>query len=406
MNYQNGIYRALFHNCVQYKKNTYFWDINYNGLFECKEDNITHRIPLKCYSSYNLLANALYSKVILWKNILIGVPLVANEVLLYNIETFEEEYISISDYGWSDTALIKGKMWDAVIDGNNVFLIGYWSSLILKVDIIQQNVVDVLDVYEGKEKPDNEVFYKKAYIVKENLYVPACVENCVFVINTESLSFRIESFDKMKKGFSDILIEDDNIWLLPRFEDPIVCWKLGTRDKVYLNVFPKDFSFGKKPGLGFMRKIGNSILCIPFMASDALMIDIDSLKIDKIELINSNIRQLQENSCYINLQKYYYAEVNENRLYLLNGITKKIEIYDMVTQTVDAFCIEILAKDRYLIYKQFLESSRDGRYILSENKIMLSDFIQLMLTEECNKKKTQEDNMVGEMIYAKIKELL
>ncbi len=263
----------------------YFWDLEINELFQINNQFQADIVKLhnRNVADDNL---PLYGKILYFQNKIIGVPLAANAIFIYDLGTEEYRYISLEKYSFEEKNAWRGKFWDAVIDDKYAYFIGYWSKKILKLDLLEEKIINVVEIECDANKEIDDIYFKQAAIYGDKLLVPFCQRNEVCVLDKQSMNYGVKKFTGTEDGFSSLLIDGDNIWMAPRRTGKFVRWNQEVDVIDYLD-YPDECKT-KRPSFGFMEKYNDVILVFPLHAPFVLNINRNTKKIE----INSELSEL------------------------------------------------------------------------------------------------------------------
>ncbi|HCT91790.1 MAG TPA: hypothetical protein DF613_10510 [Lachnospiraceae bacterium] len=259
----------IFHNTAKENGFLWFWGLKEDVLFKAKQ-NDADIVHLCCYQKKKH-TGSLYGKIEKYENKLIGVPLSADEILIYDCHTGTDRYVPLPRHIFNEEFACRGKFWDIVMDERYAYLIGYWSNKILKFDLFKEKISEVLepDIESGRVCKD--IFFKKAALYGDDLVVPSCQANIVYVIDKHSMAYRVREFKGTNDGFASLLIDGGDVWLAPRRNGKFVRWNPETDDADYLE-YPEECKTAK-PSYGFLEKTENGILAFPLHAKGVLCIN-------------------------------------------------------------------------------------------------------------------------------------
>lgn len=267
----------IFHNMAKVNDFLWFWELKEDALFKTKWNGLSADIVnLQCYREEKHTTSR-YGKMEKYENKLIGVPLSADEILIYDCDTGIDKYIPLPKHIFGEEYANRGKFWDIVIDGENAYFIGYWTNKIVKFDLIEEKISAIIEPNIEKTVSGKEIYFKKAGLFKNYLIVPSCRENIIYVINKDSMEYKVKECRGTDDGFASLLIDGCNIWLSPRRGGKFLRWNPETDRMNYLNC-PEECKT-ERPSYGFLEKIGNDIFAFPLHARAVLRINSETLEI-------------------------------------------------------------------------------------------------------------------------------
>lgn len=370
--------KSSFKNLVQDRGKCWFWEERYNGLFYCGYDK-KYAVKVELNRKQNLKGGSLYSKVILYKGKIIGIPYMADNILIYEIKDKGERYIQLDGIY---------KFLEYVIDGKCVFFLGYGSSVILKFDMEQEIVTGSVDVYEGKKIQKNRTFFESGFIHKNRLLVPDYWEYCVYEINMETMDFIKNKIQMAGDVRPNIHIDKrkDEIYFPPDNMEPIVMWNREDRKKEFY-LFPswaqneEVIIFNSKAGSFYVQKF-------------SLTRSLETYYQNKTE--KDRLFEL-----------FFFSQVCNDFLYVLDE-RKKLHIYhpEKDVQTEKAFYI---SRADYIEYmKAQLPDDVDKYQIVYEKFYSITDFVQYIKDgfKELHIKNVDMDPSGGRILKALEQEII
>lgn len=293
----------IFHNIVKVNDFLWFWGLQENALFKVMKNELCANIVnLQCYQTKKSTIS-LYGKIEKYENKLIGVPLSADEILIYDCDTGVDKYVPLPKHLFKEEFVERGKFWDAVIDKRNIYLIGYWSKKILKFDLTREKISEIIELNIEDSISCKDVYFKKADSYGDYLIVPSCQRNIIYIIDKDSMKYKIKEFKGTEDGFSSLLIDGCNIWLSPRRAGKFVKWIPQTDRVDYLD-YPEECK-STRPSYGFLEKTEKDILAFPLHAKSVLRISMETLQI----YIDSQLTEMCEMSDG-QMQKTGFTESN------------------------------------------------------------------------------------------------
>ena len=145
------------HNFIQYNGVKWGWDIFHNILLKMNDSYEADVARINCYEKRRCFGS-LYGKVIKYQDKLIGVPMQADDILVYDLNLNVDRYIPMPSGVFLESNAGRGKFWDALIDGKHAYFIGYWSKKILKFDLDREEIVKILDIVIIESKV-NDIYF-------------------------------------------------------------------------------------------------------------------------------------------------------------------------------------------------------------------------------------------------------
>ena len=195
-----------FYNFAEEQRKIWFWDVRFNALFQGTIDGGVAE-PLWGNMNDETGMDSLYSKVMKCGHKIIGIPMCTDNILIYDISTKEAKLISVAIQDWGNKHTLKrGRFWDGVVYGDYLFMIGFWSAKVLKFDIVNEKIVDVIDLYEELKIPFEErtLSFKNALAIDGKIWIPSYVKNYIFALDPNNMKYTKIEMKKKGNGFSDI----------------------------------------------------------------------------------------------------------------------------------------------------------------------------------------------------------
>ena len=261
--------RPLFHNCIYDKKGIWFWDIVYNGLFFAREAEGKYTAELMGLYRGQLLCESnepLFNKIVKWNGKIVLVPALSDEIMIYDIETAKSEYIDLSAI--PDISGKKGKFWDCILVEDRIYMIGYFTSYVVEVNLTSCTITNYLKLYE--EQSDQTVYFKNAIICNSCIYIPDCLTNRLFILSMDDFCISERRIKKSLGGFSFIASDKETgkMWISPRREGPIVCYDSMSHEEIVYGSFPTEYGVPKgRASIGFITIFEDWCHFFPLLAN-------------------------------------------------------------------------------------------------------------------------------------------
>lgn len=354
----------VFHNTAKLNGFLWFWGLRENVLFRAKwSEGYAHVVNLRCYEAKRN-TGSLYGKIEKYENKLIGVPLASDEILIYDCQTGIDNYVSLPKNIFGEEFVDRGKFWDVVICDNDAYFIGYWSNKILKFDLLHEKISKIIELNIENSRFSKDIFFKKAGLYRDCLIVPACQKNIVYVIDKDSMEYRIKEFKGTKEGFSALLIDGSDIWLAPRRNGKFIRWNPELDHAEYLD-YPVICS-SAKPSYGFLAKTENDILAFPLHAKGVLRINPETLK----AYIDPKLTEIcRENNGQV--QKTGFIEIEGKKIIIYSWLEGSFYNYNTKTGIIQKN--EIRYAEDYYIFMMKKEWEKNG--YIDEGNCSLDIFI-------------------------------
>lgn len=366
---EHGNENIIFHNIVKVSNSLWFWGLKEDVLFkaECHE-LCADIVDLRCYQNKRTTV-PLFGKIGQYKNKLIGVPLSADEILIYDCLTGIDKYVPLPKYIFEEEFVERGKFWDVVIDEKYAYFIGYWSNKILKFDLAEEKISEIIEPNTESVLSCKDVYFKKADMYGDYLIVPSCQKNIVYIIDKDSMEYQVKKFNGTNDGFSSLLIDGCNIWLSPRRSGNFVRWNPKTDRVDYLN-YPEECR-SIKPSYGFLEKIEDDILAFPLHAKSVLRINSKTLEVH----IDSQLTEIYGNDDENDdkkIQKTGFTEFDGNELIIYSWKESCFMKYDIKTALIK----KSRMKYADICYISLMKKEMKSNGYINEKEHSLDIFIQ------------------------------
>lgn len=390
----------IFNNFAEEKGKIWFWAVNYNALFQ---GSIDGGIALSVWGIEDCeeTTGSLYNKVVKCGNKIIGISALADNILVYDIFDEGARLIPIPTWDWGNAhTLERGRFWDGVVYGDYVFMIGFWSAKILKFDVANENIVDVIDLYEGLDIPFESRFlsFKNTLVVDNKILIPSYVKNYIFVLNPDNMQYEKIVIEKNGSGFSDIVYDGENIWLSPRERGQFVKWNMQ-KSIIYLyDDYPTEVHMEDQANFTGMGYCNGKVYVFPYRADKVISIkkNEDNVVMQAENVFNCYYEGFEGVCTNKEVMKYLFVQSVEERLYSFCADSRRVLSYN--------------TKNGLLSELKFLISDEDYlRYglrkweIVKEDHGSLSLFIKI-LADDAQKDYVNQGikHTIGEEIYNRV----
>lgn len=354
---------ANSYNIINNNGKFWFWNLWENSLYWMDEMYNAHMVPSLCCYSKRSGNVSLYGKLESYGKIIIGVPMGADEILIFDTELGEDRYCPLPNDIFCELNAERGKFWDILIVDRFAYLIGYWSSKIVKFDLEKERVADILDLYGKVGTITDDIYFKKSEIMGNKIIVPLCQSNEILLVDKESLAVEKRVFKETEDGFSSVHLYEDIVWLIPRKTGKIISWNTILNEVRYYESPEKLVTL--KPSYGFAEKIGSTIWIFPLVAQCVLRIDTTHGKIE----IDEKLTSICCNES-VNQKIGYVTKENEN-LIIHRWIDSSIIIYNVKTEDSSMHYINCIDNNKQLFIKEMCEK----REIINEGFFSIEDLI-------------------------------
>lgn len=274
----------LYQNSVLVNGWQWFWSENCNALYKRNlQTGETERV-----GAYESCENAAYTKLVPYESKLIALPYAADRIMIYDMGKMEFRYSDIGIPDINAKNVNSEKFYGYVVRENWLFMIGCKTAHVLKFDMAAEQAVEYVDLQGQLPKINKGIGYlREGGLYGNQIFIPALYENCVFVLDADSMRYSAKRFNKGGKGFSAICIIGSQIWLFPFDDEEIIQWDCKNETVVKHNI--KGLACLKKGSRNFLSAhlIGRKLWMLPRFADKVLAYDFDAGKFSDENEINS-----------------------------------------------------------------------------------------------------------------------
>lgn len=326
---EDGINKIIFY-CEEFK-----------SLFRC---NRYGEMAELLYTVSVEGASPLYGRIYRYKDKIICVPQCADDILIYDLNTMEARFVKIEIDTWGNHhAEERGKFLSGVLYGKHLFLIGHWSTCVLKFDVEMERIVGSANLSEALGIPIDKrsICFKNAVLYHGKIMIPAYGTNRIFMIEPETMQYQKKDIPYNEGGFSDIAVTSKGIWLSPKRQGRLLRLDESMNVADAVENFPREFKWEENANFSGVVEWKGSLYAIPYKASHITQIIQDD---------NQNELRIEK-------------EINS--YYALLGTEKEIMKYEFAQKSNDElfiFCNE----SREMIVKNKRAGYRTYRYLLPE----------------------------------------
>lgn len=228
--------KLVFQNMIQHDKKLWFWDCNYNGLF-CCNNNEKYAVQVQLNHKMDIFSGSLYGKIVFYDNKIIGIPEMADDILIYDMKYKSDRYVKLPDICCNKSELKKFR--ESVIDENFLFMLGFEIPIILKFDMQSEKIVNFIDVFTGNRKEKNRKFFVSGIIKGKKILVPDYSENIVYEADIYTMHLKKIAVKLISESNTIIKIDKgkDEICILPLKYEQVIIWNRNIKNKKFY-LFP------------------------------------------------------------------------------------------------------------------------------------------------------------------------
>ncbi|WP_026513728.1 hypothetical protein [Butyrivibrio sp. LB2008] len=346
-------FRLLAEDCVEYKDKIFFCSTNCNVIFSLNRND--KRIVLEsCIPEEGASARRLSSKLLIWKESIIFVPMNSKKMWIWDISNNKWSSIDIPTLG-----VTKNRFFQACIYGDYIYMIGCATPAIVCVDMTSHAVKMITSPFSSllkRKRREEDIIFRTNYVRLCNfIYLASCVDNSVIEFNLETEVVKIYSVGNKENRYSGIIYDGKYFWLCPRYEAKVFRWE---KDLNELVAFDINISTNEKHILGGICKINEKQFLLAAICGGSIIFS------EHNGVINSK----SKNSNYLFAKKEY------DHIYMLDDNSTYTEIYREKRSDV------ILEIDREKLWRFIRERRQlNVNFCIQENKSFeLQDYIKVI----------------------------
>lgn len=316
--------------------------------------------------------NYLYAALIPYKQKIYLIPRAAKHIGIYDIEKKGFDKINLEEANglMPITYDESFKFSSAVLVNDKIFLIPRKYPAIVEINLKSGEITyhkDWLKQYQKALLFDGDYFLYDYVVYEDKIYLPALSAGALIVI--DSLRDSVTFFEtKYESFYSGIEMYDSKLYISRANTGDIEIWDVKKME--YIDLIP--IKCGNNHGsiaFGWLKRIENNIILIPFWHSDTLVMS------EQGEVIQKYPTSRHENESQIAVCSQWFSD---GRLYLLDNINKYISVYNENGQFIEKFSPYLPKEMWNCVLKKKMSIS--GLLYESET-VSLSDFIDLVIEQ-------------------------
>ncbi len=267
--------------CVKVANKIYFISKDINIVFEIdlltREINIVDSIPEE-----SILSKRLGAKILCWRDELIFAPMTAKKIWRYSLKTkiwkgYERESLRDGNTG--------NEMFDAVLYGDNAFIIGSNYPAIMCINLLTEEVEYIKEPYDiltEKRKSLEDCYFRTSYVhIDDAIYLATCLDNKVLRLNLNTKSYEWISVGAEGNRYSGITWDGKDFWLSPRMNTSLVRW--DGKECVTEYKLPDKFCEKRLYFLGIVSK-DKSMILPAFYTGNSLIMNKDDKVFEELDV--------------------------------------------------------------------------------------------------------------------------
>ncbi len=375
-----------------------FWG---NGLF--RYDGKTAQL-VDCFSEKGA---KLFSDVVKYKNKLFFVPLVANNIYIYDLLSGEMKSISYKDPKTNDFVF-------AILYERYIYMFPWSYSGILKLNP-ETFDMEVIDDWMNEDfrkcQLSNAPYFRGDYVREgDTVYIPFCNAHAVFELHMDDGSNSVH--DVGFQGYATIATDGKRFWMGPRKEGGIVSWDPAAGEISEYKGIPEGFRGGTFIGSTYRD---GYVWIFPESANMVLKVDVATGEITE-EKIFTDICSHKWSAYSVWNASFVYMGQVKDRVLLCSGKSSEVVIFDPETKNIDRYRLRISDvaaesyyeehNEKYIAFREKRKTAKKGKSYFREcAKYGIEEFIED--TDKDIMQKEDENNINnGERIYQSILSIL
>lgn len=384
--------RLKFQNFIEDGENKIiFYCEEYKSLFRSDRcggtAELLYKIPIE--------GNSLYGKIYRYKDKVLCVPQCAADILIYNLNTKEEKFVRIEMDTWGNRhAEERGRFLSGILYGKYLFLIGYWSTWVLRLDIELEKITGCVNLSEALSIPvcNRTVCFKNAVLYHGKIMMPAYGANLIFMIDPESMEYWKKEIPDNKGGFSDIAVTSQGIFLSPKLEGKFLRLDDSMNIVKAIEDLPMDFKWGENANFTGLIEWKDSLYAVPYKASHIIEITQNG-KQNKAIIEKEINRYFALLGTEREIMKYEFVQISNDELFIYCNESREV----IVKRNREGFrtCSYFLPKE--LETEILLHGATNGG--ISEKQGELELFISGMQCYKENTDRLGKTDDIGKQIY-------
>ncbi len=369
----------------------WFWDFRRQVLFSNDKQSGT----LKYLMSLSKKDNEQYNRIIKYHNKIIGIPVRADNILMYDIvtKTIDKMYLPIGV--WNEDAQKKGKFGRGIIYGNYLIFLPAWSNIICKIDVKQKCIVSVKDISDAGINTNSTIPFSQSILDMEYIYMTVGEEPALIIINAQTLTYTKKEFNHYEKGFCAIIKQKDYYWLFPRYRGEIIKWNPKT-DKEERYSLPENLMpLPDRIGFNSVQSIGDYFWLFPVAAPEVVKIDAKTGSMEAAKALKKYSSYKKDSD---NFTKYWMTKTEGIFLKFYSVIQGVLVQYDTEKNSIKELPFYLSGEDKN---RYFLEVEYTPNCILNENMVSLSNYLNIIERRNLLSMRNEKET-VGNEIHQKI----
>lgn len=354
---------------------SYFWDMYHNALFSYDGVHVQN-IRLRCTDKRIIgIENAYFNGVYCKNGKLYFSSQKADFGMVYSLENNCEKYV---EYPEEIKKIINNNAINAafskiIFDEQHAYYIGSEMPCVLVFDIRMEAFTKMV-FFELEDFS----FFKDAVVVGDAIYIAEGEHDRVVILHKD-YSYDVKEFGKLRKGFSSICLYQASLFLVPRYDEPIIIWNTETDRTEMVFDYPEGFSFAKDGNreIAFSMLIDEKIYLFPAFASDVIFYDLERKCLCVDEIISACIKSEKEND--EETTKCIFLEKYENTLVIQDGYSLCLQYFDYEKKEVKKEKLEFNENENAIFKISQMKNRLDDSEIMYESdEYNLKDYVRVI----------------------------
>ena len=238
--------RLFVEDCAKLGDRYYFASINYNLLFSVDE-SLSNLALEDCFPEEDFFAQRLSSKILIWDDCLIFVPMNSDKLWIWNNNIREWKGYRVPTLGMN-----RDKFFQAYIKDDTLYMFGCSVPAIVVFDLHNGNFRVIDEAFKSistKKRYLEEACFRKNYIKIDNeIFMASCLDNSVMIFNLLDESVRLVKVGRDENKYSGIVFDGEKFWISSTNEYKVVVWD-GQNEVIEYTCPPHDRGFVRPNGI-------------------------------------------------------------------------------------------------------------------------------------------------------------
>ena len=294
-----NIHSLAMDNIVEYRGEWWFLAIKDNSIYKMEKETLqatlVKRIP---YGADCMGDHPQYGKIHLYKNKIFVIPMIGDEIAVYDMEKDAVHYIR---YGKTDPC--RGTIFVEKIEyGGKLYLIPCGYDYIVCIDLETEQFRNIA------VRDDEESFFQRTVETNawgsvfwdgKKILFTEVTGNKLVCMDFETEARTIYECALLNGGGSGICGDENSIWIVPKRTDKILCWDRHRKQLRILDKFPDGYKAGEWSF--YKMQLNDELYLLPRDANMCIAVNKDNGIMRKLSMGNENAN----NGNYFERYMYY-----------------------------------------------------------------------------------------------------